>query len=92
MFDDERAALHQRLGRERGDRVLALVLTLDASERAKSVGRGPSEPPPPGSAADIKAELQRVLELSDDELIRLAGIAEDAIEKMDKAYPPPANN
>ncbi len=33
-----------------------------------------------------------MLELSDEELIRLAGIAEDAIEKMDKAYPPPANN
>ena len=92
MFDDERAALHRRLGRERGDRVLALVITLDATERAKAIGRGPSEPPPRGSAADIKAELHRVLELSDEELIRLAGIAEDAIETMNKAYPRPGNN
>ena len=68
------------------------MITLDASERAKSVGRGPSELPPRGNPADIKAELQRVLELSDEELIRLAGIAEDAIEQMDKVYPPPANN
>jgi hypothetical protein len=92
VFDEERGALHRRLGRERGDRVLALVITLDATERAESIGRGPSEPPPPGQAADIKAELQRVLELSDEELIRLAGIAEDAIQQMDKVYPPPANN
>lgn len=92
MFDEERAALHRRLGREQGDRVLALVITLDASERGKSIGRGPSEPPPRGNPADIKAELQRVLELPDEDLIRLAGIAEDAIQKMDTAYPPPGNN
>jgi hypothetical protein len=92
VFDEERTALHRRLGRARGDRVLSLVITLDASERAKSVGRGPSEPPPRGNPADIKAELRRVLELSDEELIRLAGIAEDAIQKMDRAYPRPGNN
>jgi hypothetical protein len=92
MFDDERAALHRRVGRERGDRILSLVITIDATERAKSIGRGASELPPPGSPADIKAELLRVLELSDDELIRLAGIAEDAIRRMDRAYPPPGKN
>jgi hypothetical protein len=92
MFDEERAALHRRVGQERGDRVLALVITLDASTSAESIGRQPWELPPPANAADIKAELQRVLELSDEELIRLAAIAEDAIEQVDKVLPPPANN
>jgi hypothetical protein len=33
-----------------------------------------------------------VLELSDEDLIRLAGIAEAGIQRMDRAYPPPGNN
>jgi hypothetical protein len=92
MFDDERAALHRRLGAERGDRVLALVITLDASESAESIGRGPSELPPPGNPANIRAELRRVLELPDEDLIRLAAIAEESIQKVQEAYPRPGNN
>lgn len=68
------------------------MITLDATERAESIGRQPGELPPRGNPADIKAELQKVLELSDEELIRLAGIADDAIQRMDRAYPPPGNN
>jgi uncharacterized membrane protein YccC len=92
VFDDEQAALHRRLGQERGDRVLSLVITLDAIERAKSIGRQPGELPPRGKPADIRAELQRVLELSDEDLIRIAEIAETEIQRMNRAYPPPGNN
>ena len=92
MFDEERKALHRRLGRERGDRVFALVIAMDAVERSESSGRPRWAKPPPGNPADIKAELERVLEFSDEDLIRLAGVAEDAIRRTTQAYPPPARN
>jgi hypothetical protein len=92
VFDEERAALHRRVGQERGDRVLQLVVTLDMIERNKAAGREPFEKPDVGSADDVRAELRKVLELSDEELIRLAAIAEDATRHTAQAYPPPARN
>ncbi len=92
MFADERKALEQRLGPERGMRVLQLVVALDVIERQKSAGLKPWQKPPRGSADQLRAELRRVLELSDDELNSLAGVAEDAARRVAKAYPPPTRN
>jgi hypothetical protein len=92
VFDDERAALHRRIGHDRGERVFLLVVTLDTLERNRAAGRQPSEKPPPGSADDVRAELRRVLELSDDELLRLAAIADAATRQVRRAYPRPGRN
>jgi hypothetical protein len=92
VFEDERAALHERIGRERGERVFLLVVALDMLERNKATGRQAWEKPPPGSADDLRAELRRVLERSDDDLIALAAIAEDATRHVDRAYPHPTEN
>ena len=81
MFEAEREALHQRVGLERGERVFLLVVMLDTLERNKAAGRHASEKPKRGSAADVREELRRMLELPDDDLIRLAAIADDALNK-----------
>jgi hypothetical protein len=93
MFDDERAALHDRIGRERGERVFVLVVALDTLERNKAAGlQAWEKPPPPGSADDVRAELRRVLELPDTDLLALAAIAEDAARHVDQAYPRPSSS
>ena len=92
MFDEERAALHDRIGRERGERVFVLVVALDTLERNKAAGLQPWEKPPPGSADDVRAELRRVLELPDADLLALAAIAEDAARHVDQAYPRPSSS
>jgi hypothetical protein len=81
VFEAEREALHDRVGRERGERVFLLVVTLDTLERNKTAGRHAAEKPARGSAADVREELRRVLELSDDDLIRLAAVADDALRQ-----------
>jgi hypothetical protein len=86
VFEEEREALHQRVGRERGERVFQLVALLDNLERNRAAGRLPSAKPPRGSAADLREELRRVLELSDADLIRLAAIADDAARQARRTH------
>jgi hypothetical protein len=86
VFEAEREELHRRIGRERGDLVLLLVATLDTLERNKAAGRHASEKPRRGSAADVREELRRVLALPDDDLIRLAAVAGDAIRQARRQH------
>jgi hypothetical protein len=81
VFEAEREELQRRIGRERGELVFLLVATLDTLERNKAEGRHASEKPSRGSAADVREELRRVLELPDGDLIQLATVAGDAIRQ-----------
>jgi hypothetical protein len=81
MFEAEREELQRRIGHERGELVFLLVATLDTLERNKAAGRHASEKPRRGSAGNVREELRRVLELPDDDLIRLAAVAGDAIRQ-----------
>ena len=81
VFEAEREELQRRIGRERGELVFLLVATLDTLERNKAAGRLASEKPRRGSADNVRDELQRVLELPDGDLIRLAAVAGDAVRQ-----------